>query len=275
MSLDKKPKSTRHLQTLIKSQSIADRIKNKPMKKQILSLLVAVGALTSIHAAPSSASIGDVLLGFQDTVQNKDYVVDLGPGSSLSSFSSINVGSDLAAVFGVNWNSDTNLFYGIFGVASNKSNVWASVLSGNNHLPTKAVGALGGALSGYTAVINNFNNELAYQGLTNGVYFNVGSGLDQGTATWTGNHPTASGATAFGTYNASLEGSVSSGDTLDVYQLGNTALAVTADFTATNGNAIQVTSNGTVQVVPEPSSYALIGFGALLLVVLYRRKVRA
>jgi hypothetical protein len=242
------------------------------MKKSLLVLLAAAGALSTMKAAPSSASTGDVILAFEDTSLNKNYVVNLGAGTSLSSFSSINIGTDLASVFGGTWNSDTNLFYGIFGVAADKSHVWASTLSGNNALPYKSKGALANALTYYNTLINNYNAELTYQGLTNGVYFNVGSGLDQGRATWSGNFPKANGTSAFGTYNQSLEGAVSQNDTLDVYDLGNTAGSVNLIFGAANGNQIQVTSAGVVQAVPEPSTYALLGLGALLLVLAARRR---
>ncbi len=100
----------------------------------------------------------------------------------------------------------------------------------------------------------------------------MGSGLDQGTATWTGNHPTASGTAAFGTYNASLEAAVSLNQTLDVYKLAPSPVA--AIFSALNNNALGINSSGLVQVVPEPSTYALAGLGALLLVIAYRRNTK-
>ena len=242
------------------------------MKKSLLTIASASLMMLGAHAAPVTASPGDVFLAFEDTVQNKNYLVDLGPGSNLSSFTSLNIGSDLATVFGGSWSTDVNLYYGVYGINSGKTQAWGSVLTGNNALPYKASGALGSALSGYSALANNFNAELPTQGLSQGVYFNVGSGLDQGTATWTGNHPTASGTAAFGTYNASLEAAVSLNQTLDVYKLAPSPVA--AIFSALNNNALGINSSGLVQVVPEPSTYALAGLGALLLVIAYRRNTK-
>jgi len=265
--------------TLISSASNPKNQQNQnhqnTMKKHLLALLVAAGAFSGTvaqaYVAPGSGQVGDVILGFQDTVKNIDYLVDLGPGSSFSGFTSINVGTDLAAAFGAGWNADSNLYFGVFGINSAKSLVWASTLSGNSAFPVKVSGALSTTLQHYTTMLNAFNTSGTT--LSTGVEFTGASSL--GFQDWTGNNPTGAPTSAFAVYNQTLEAGVAANQTLDVYQTGNTGGSSTTLFSAGNGNPIQVTSAGVVQAVPEPSTYALMAFGALVLVVLYRRKVRA
>ena len=243
------------------------------MKKHLLALLIAAGALSTAtsRATVSNASTGDVILAFEDVAANKNLLVDLGAGSGIGSFTSINVGTDLATVFGSTWASDSNLKWGLFGINTAKSAVWASTASGNNAFPLKSVGALATTLAHYNAMISNFNTDIVNgQGLTVGVQMNVGTSPDTGYNTWSGNNPTATAGTAFSVYNQSLETAVVGGGTLDFYQTSGSAS--TAIFKAANGNALQLSGSGQVSVVPEPSTYALMGLGALLLVVAYRRK---
>jgi hypothetical protein len=265
--------------TLIPSASNPKNQQNQnhqnTMKKHLLALLVAAGAFSGTvaqaYVAPGSGAPGDVILGFQDTAQNIDYIVDLGAGSSFSGFTSINIGTDLAAAFGAGWATNSNLYFGVFGINSAKSQIWASTLSGNSAFPVKVAGALSITYQHYTTMLNAFNTGGTV--LTTGVQLNGASGLS--FQSWTGNSPTAAPTSAFAVYNQSLEAGVAANQTLDVYQTGNTGGSSTALFKEANGNPIQVTSAGVVQVVPEPSTYALMGLGALVLVVLYRRKARA
>lgn len=246
------------------------------MKKHLLAVLVAAGVLSAAtsHATPISWSSGDVFLGFEDATANKNLIIDLGAGSSLSSFTSINVGNDLTTVFGSGWTNNSNLYYGIFGINSTKTLVWASTLSGANAFGAKSTGALATTLAHYNALAANYTQDISNgQGLTVGVEMFPGTGNDTAFGTWTGNNPRAQSGTAFAVYNQSLEGNVSSGDTLDVYQTGNLVGSSSKLFAAVNGNQIQITSAGVVQVVPEPSTYALCGLGVIVLALAGRRKL--
>jgi len=241
------------------------------MKKHLLALLIAAGAVStaSTQAQVANANPGDVILAFDDASIQKEYLVDLGAGSTLANFQSINVGTDLATVFGSSWQTDQNLQFGLFGINTTKTDVWASTSSGNGAFPIKSTGALATTSAHYNAIIGNFNGDIANgQGLTAGVQVNIGTGSDKGYSTFLGNNPTATAGSAFAVYNQSLMTGING--TLDVFQTGNGAGSSVALFSSAAGSALQVDATG--QVIPEPSTYALMGLGALLLVIVYRRK---
>ena len=54
---------------------------------------------------------------------------------------------------------------------------------------------------------------------------------------------------------------------LDIYSADST--------TSSKIGGLTVDSSGNISSVPEPSTYALLGFGALLLVIAYRRKANS
>jgi hypothetical protein len=241
------------------------------MKKHILSVLIAAAGITAASATPTLFSAGDIIIGFESVSLNKNLLIDIGQGTTVASFSSINAGADLVSTFGANWYALSDLNWGAFGVPSSKNQLWATVASGNLALAAKSVGALGTPLNRFNGMGANYNNDLTYngQGGTVGVTMNVGTGTDVGTSTWTGNNPST---TPFAAYSVSIENGVTGN--LDLYQIPNSGSA-TAIFSQANGNALNVSSAGVVSVVPEPSTYALCGVGALLLFVAYRRKISA
>jgi hypothetical protein len=113
----------------------------------------------------------------------------------------------------------------------------------------------------YTSDIGNTNNTST----TVGVIMVPNTGTDTGFGTWTGNTPSV---TPFATYNNSIENAVSAlNNNLNLYATTVSAQSVVNQF--------GVSSDGTIAVVPEPSTYALCGVGALLLFVAYRRKLSA
>ena len=233
-------------------------------------LLVAPLASNS-KAAPLAYSSGDVFIGFQSVSLNKDLLFDIGQGSSISSFISLAANVDLINAFGSGWYSVSDLQWGVFGMPTAKTTVWASVASGGNAWGTKSTGALTTSYAHFSTMGNEYNTDISNGQVAtggNGVYMNVGTSPDTGFNTWTGNAPSTA---PFSAYSGSIENGVAG--TLDVY--ATTSSASTAIFKAANGNALQVTANGTISVVPEPSTYALMGLGLVALVIAYRRKAQA
>jgi hypothetical protein len=247
------------------------------MKKTLLAALLAGAVMTSGARAATvvtsgSGQVGDVILGFQDTVKNIDYLVDLGPLNNLQTLLStgVNLRTDLTTAFGASWSSDANLYFGLFGINSVKTSVWASTLSGNSAFPVTVSGGLSTTLQHYTTMVNAFNTSGTV--LSSGVEFTGASSL--GFQDWTGNSPTGAPTSAFAVYNQSLEAGVAANQTLDFYQTGNAGGSSLAIYKAANNNAINLSSSGVLSAVPEPSTYALAGLGALLLVMAYRRNTK-
>jgi hypothetical protein len=232
--------------------------------KGLLAVLT-LGLLSHVQAQLTNSTSGDTFLGFEDTVLNKNLVVDLGNGANLNTFTSLKLASDLTTVFGSNWASDVNLQYGLFGINTAKTTIWSSVVSGAAAPVKKASGALATPYTHYTSLQGNFNTDVANgQFLTQGVQMNVGSGSDTGYATWTGNTPTAGGTSAFAVYNQTLETGV--GGSLDIYAVTSSTQTLLNTFTLKNTGVLS-----SLLAVPEPSTYALMGFGALLLIGVVRR----
>ena len=241
------------------------------MKKNIITALIAltgVAAFTTAKATPVTWVGGDVLLGIEDAAHTKNLLIDLGAGASLASsltggtFSTINILSDLNTTFGTNWSS-ASLNYGVFGLPSSKAIVYASVATGNAAPVLKASGALATTLAHYNALGAGYNSDiLGGQGLTVGVYQNVGTAPDTGFATWSGNTPSV---TPFATYNVTFENVT--GSALDIYG--------TTGTTSTLEGSLVLANNGTISAVPEPGTYVLFGLGALGLMIVYRRRANA
>ena len=241
------------------------------MKKNLLTALIAltsVAAFTTAKATPVTWVAGDVILGIEDAAHTKNLLIDLGAGASLASsltggtFSTINILSDLNTTFGTNWSS-ASLNYGVFGLPASKAIVYASVASGNTAPVLKASGALATTLSHYGTLGAGYNNDIASQGLSIGVYQNVNTAPDTGFATWSGNTPSTS---PFVTYNVSFENVA--GSALDIY-------GTTGSSSTQLGTVVLSTTDGTISAVPEPSTYVLFGLGALVLVIAVRRRSNA
>jgi hypothetical protein len=120
----------------------------------------------------------------------------------------------------------------------------------------------------------NYNADITAvptEGGTVGVIMNVGSGTDIATSTWSGNSPSTQ---PFAAYSVSIENIITGN--LDLYSVPNSGSA-TAIFSQALGNNLYVNSSGFIGVaaVPEPSTYALMALGALVLVIACRRKVQA
>lgn len=238
------------------------------MKKTLLTAvlaLVGATAFNSVKATPATWAAGDVILGFENAAGTKDLLVDLGNGSTFASnFNSLsmNLNADLISTFGADWatNISTGVQYGLFGLPANKSIVYASVAAGNTAPPVKVANALSTGLAHYDTMGAGYNSDIGNaQGLTVGVFQNPGSGSDTGFSTWTGNNVSVA---PFATYNVSFENLVSGN--LDVYG--------TTGSTSTQLGTLNLSSGGALSVVPEPSTYALFGIGALVLCLAIRRR---
>jgi hypothetical protein len=266
-----------------------------------MALALAAVLSTSAQAQTTSYSEGDLLLGFEQQngsggVTANDFVVDLGSASNFIGATgplTFDLSTtNLTSAFGSNWasNSATDLVqWGVVGGSDLNSpiTVGSDTLQKNTLFYTEGelnVGthstppatASNSTQKTINTNIQNFANDFAGQtestsGL-NAVI--IGSNDSLG---WSANNPSTA---AFGSSHGIEEPSSGSytGPTdsvLDLYQLNNTT--TTPGSTATLLGEFSLSSGGVLTfdqagAVPEPSSYALVGVGAMFLFWRLRRK---
>jgi len=249
------------------------------MKKTLLTAIAIAGfaVTTSAQAQtnPISYSAGNIFLGFRasgGTGAANSFVFNLGNFANLTIVGNggspqqvVDLGSELTTVFGSDWYTRSQVKWGIFGMESSKLPVYSSTSDDRANAPvTKSLGQVAGAWSAYTGLGANYNQAIA-NGTSTGSSTGV---LGDGVVTGTGNNTwfkNINDAADFGIYNATLEAGVATD--LDFYS--------TTATSATKLTQYNINSSGVVSVVPEPSTYFLFGLGALLMIVLYRRKANA
>jgi hypothetical protein len=243
------------------------------MKKTLLAILAAAGVTSGAFAASNTTySAGDVLLGFRytDPEQTKAYIVNLGNINTVANYtpawSGINLSSDLQTVFGANWATTTT--WGMLAIAQDRKS-WAAstdVAVGGASIMPKSTAFLGTPASNLSSMGTQFVS-LTYDtgtatdhGLLNeGVW---GDGTDLNWVSRALDNSMAVGSFEAAT-SSNLDLWVAYGSTFGT--TGNPLRSTTADV---NTFSVQ---GGTLQSVPEPSTYALFGVAALILIVAYRR----
>jgi hypothetical protein len=251
----------------------------KQTKSILLAAMIALTgsvAFNTAHAAPLSYSAGNIFIGFRatgGTGADKSYLLNLGNFADLTILKGgdtpvqlFSLSSQLSTIFGSDWYTRGDVQWGIFGMPDNKSVVYSSTADEGNAPAKKAAGALATTYSNYSTMGSGYNSTIAngtYDGstVTTGV---LGEGVvtGAGSGTWAAN---TAAATDFGVYSATLEAGVSTN--LELW-------GVTAS-TQTKYTQYDLSSGGSLSVVPEPTTYALMGLGALLLIVAHRRKTAA
>jgi hypothetical protein len=270
-------------------------------------LLLAISAMltaATMQAAPVSHTSDNLYAGFWQVDDGGDvarnYVAKIGLRSTIASQSSRTVladlGSDLDEVFGSGWygaSTDTSkVYWGVFSwAAANASTNYLIGLNetANTDTATDINGvirenlqaSLGTANSGYS----NFTG--AYENLRLDTYNDVsGTGpLSVGVA-MTGDAnsfasrlnaatPWSVGGLNFANLQAWAGDQANGGNAGDQWIWAVTRKLNASDVVnnSSSVNQLTVESNGQVMVIPEPSTYALFGFGLLLMVMAYRRKV--
>jgi len=244
------------------------------MKKTLLLLaLISAGA----SAQAQNFAQGDLLLDFNSsygTGVGTEVVFDLGAmtQTGLSSFASLDesgAGSLLSTTFGSNWYSSGNVNWMAASASLDSANSRTAYISSGASLAvppkttSQAVNALYGDL---TATYANGSASGVTTGTEGGFnYYTIPSASGQA-----GTFAAFENSVWSSSVNSSMGVSVTGSDsiTLNGYdRLGNTYSSVVSINNASG--AI------TAGAVPEPSTYALMGFGALVLVIAYRRKSNA
>ena len=252
-----------------KNKTTSDKISdykhpNQKMKKTILPLLACAGFVSISNAAPVTWQSGDILLGFHalNTPNSYDLVFDLGNNSAIQSFSSMDISTSMTDVFGSGWATRTDIYWAAAGGASgNKNIVMSQAFDASHATPWVSLGNGNSSVGGSVANAGTrYNSDVASSNF-------IGNGVKEATSDstqlWEGYLNNSFGFT--GSLNSgTIETLIDTG--LDIYALGTVR---NGQGTLLNSIAIQ---GGNIVAIPEPSTYALLGFGALLLVIAYRRK---
>ncbi len=251
--------------------------------------------------APSAkAGDGDLYLGFYSTSAAKDYLLYIGSytnyttnggaftGSSFSLNTGIGIGTasqinaDLTTAFGAGWFSDPTVKWGVIGGldyfgtntvflsdpnATSTTTAWTALGSDDQRIAVAdaVVGLSGQFGSGGAGGATAANGKLQDKSVASTYYFYSKDGSNSPGASfeyYTGGIDT----NARTNYLATLVATDNGGSGL----LADGSQVVDGKFTvASDGNI----SYATAAAVPEPSTYAILGFGAVILSMAARRKV--
>lgn len=246
----------------------------KPMKKTLAVLAMCASAAVS-QAVPVATTFadGDLFVGFHNGT--KDVVIDIGTPNSAYNLGnlSIDLNSFMTNQFSSSWVSGGLTSWAIFGTASvgGTNSVWASTSVGN--LDQDNNGDIPGAIDAFRAgirkVLLDYSGSLTQTSVSaNGTTYaaysvpasssspNAWYTLDSALAPW----GAALSASTAKTLNASED--------LSITYLG--ASSQLADWAHAN-----ISSAGVLTIVPEPSTYALMGVACFMIFIAARRKYKA
>lgn len=262
------------------------------MKTPMLKSLLLLATACVVGAAPANAALvtfakGDLLIGFRATSgtgAGSVYVVNAGAAADyrdLNTYGTVNVGNigaDLASIYGSDWNTRTDLFWGAIGTSSNISaetvngDVGRVLYVSQAQITTGDIGtgpsglnatqrgdvsnkvmAMGGTFDNYNATTNS--PDAAIEG--------VGDANSWRSYLASGGVNTDGGTLDFGAFSQ-IEGTTN--QTLSLFRV------FSATTPSTYEGEFSLSSNGNLTFVPEPSSAALAGLGTALLVFRRRRR---
>jgi hypothetical protein len=246
--------------------------------RKSLAALASTGVILGFSTAQAVLTAGtdDIFIGFHQTGNNSDYLINIGSAQTLLTatgpitFSIGTTASDLQ-VFGPNWYTDSTIFWGAVG--TNEGPVSPVLYSTVARTDAGTVAAPWSLSSGNTAqrnVSNQIKNlKLDYRNYgeatpnSSVATFQSITGLSFAYADFTSESPN------FGGTWLSIEGNLaaSSPKVLDLYSYSTTAAVHLGTLTLDSGGTITFTP------VPEPSTAALIGLGLLALKGMRRRVV--
>lgn len=249
------------------------------MKKTLLSLTFALSVAASQAATYNIGDTNNIYLGFYsaDAVSTKSLLINLGTRQNVISgfnldFSSAS--SIIAQTYGSSWFSSSDVYWSVIGYSAN-ANVWAGKADAAGDLQSTALGATTLSGSKYSSIVTAINNLMTesvngtatYDTITSGGNTYQASVVDNSASSFSGY---AGKASPWGTFTQSVITPLGVGG-LDIQEWTKSGSSYINQSTI----GVITQSGGVISVVPEPSTYAMMGVGALLLIVAYRRKTAA
>jgi hypothetical protein len=255
------------------------------MITKYLALVALLGGIAVGNASPVTNNIGqegNLYLGFYaaDEVSTRSVLINLGTSADV--FSGFNfdlsaTNSALSTTFGNNWFNNSQVYWSLIGYDGpygEYGSVYVGRPTSQGLLETDVNGStslnddtywrlsdrLGNILTAHTAGAAEYSSVTGNTGNTHQI-----SIVDNSAVTFSGQ-----ANLSFSSFTSPVYDQVFNG--LSIQQFAYDGVdSFPTTFQGTFGNVTQL--NGVITVVPEPSTYALIGFGGLLLCVAYRRKV--
>lgn len=253
------------------------------MKKSLLILALAAGLSAAKADTYNIGQQNSLYLGFYaaDEVSTRSVIVNLGTSADVFNGISLNqsaLASVLSTVYGANWYSNSQVFWSAFGYNGNYGeygNVFVGHEASQPTLQTSVMGSTALTEDQYWSYSDQIGAVFANH--TSG-----GAGLSYVTGSTGHLHQ-------FSVMDNSAVSFAGKAD--DAWNLFTSPVYAQAPQTlvfqefAWNGSSFEtvgsgasttvtaVNTGGTVSVVPEPSTYALMGVAALFFVVAIRRKV--
>jgi PEP-CTERM motif len=266
--------------------------------KILASKLLAAASATLLIPAANAALVytnGDLFLGVRASSNlgaTQDYLVDLGPASQFTttaaftlSLNGSNLGADLVSLFGANWNTRLDVFWSVSGtnLPGDPSNTLYATRARSDVL-TPAL-AWNGRSNSAQGTTNSLFNQLAGQYAANGTATgNSSVATFQNTSdpnSYASFQPGGvnSSGISFKAFSPSIEGSFAngtSGSVIDLFRVIPDTVLPVGDLPGERLGSFKVDDNGALSftgaVVPEPTSFMLLGSGSALLGLLRRRQ---
>ena len=249
------------------------------MKKTLLALTFVMSVAASQAAIFNIGDSSNLYLGFYsaDSVSTKSLLINMGTRANVLSGLSLDfsgANSILAQTYGSTWYSSSDVYWSVIGFSAN-TNVWTGKADAAGDLQSTAQGATTLSSAKYSSIVTAVNNLMTtstngtatYATITSGGNTYQASVVDNSASSFSGYAGKASPWNAF-TQSVITPLNVGGLDIQEWTKSGSSYINQT-----TIGAVTQ--SGGVISVVPEPSTYALMGVGALLLIVAYRRKTEA
>jgi hypothetical protein len=276
-----------------------------PFGAKCLAIAGSLALAGSAHAL--TVSNGDLFLGFRvtgGTGSSFDYLIDIGQASLyrdatgsfvLNNTAGINIGNigaDLTSIFGANWYTRNDLYWGVvgtvnlnpvgidaanteyaskgettFGTPEAPWNRRSNSQQGSANTAIGPSGLTGSSLTGASSTANSTRAVQQNSGDANSWYSYV--------------HAADGSGTSFnGSYNSALEGSFGGGTGGSALDLFRMTTSTTAGLPGTYLGRFTTDTSGNITftptaVVPEPSALTALAGGAALLGLMRRRSAAA